>query len=221
MVIMRRLHLRYAVTRGLVCATKPSSPPRVTLTLYRPFRTITKERLLHVRYRDGARVIRYPCLSMFDTFRTFGKQNSPFALASRPKSYRSLPPPYPRLWFGLRAYDTYRENAARSPCSFLVLRRRGTACQLLLVSLSPCRSYSRNHSGRPASTASVSTGKGTSCGPLVCLCYTRVAMHGRSFPSARVIVVVLPLPSVLNVFPSVEPTTIVNVCIQFAGFEQN
>ena len=38
--------------------------------------------------------------------------------------------------------------------------------------------------------------------------------------SARVIVV-LPLPSVLNVFPSVEPTTIVNVYIQFAGFEQN
>ena len=45
-------------------------------------------------------------------------------------------------------------------------------------------------------------------------------MHGRSFPSARVIIVVLPLPSVLDVFPSVEPTTIVNVCVQFAGFEQ-
>ena len=42
LVILRRLHLRYAVTRGLVCATKPSSPPRVTLTLYRPFRTIYK-----------------------------------------------------------------------------------------------------------------------------------------------------------------------------------
>ena len=40
LVIIRRLHLRYAVTRGLVCATKPSPPPRVTLTLYRPFRTI-------------------------------------------------------------------------------------------------------------------------------------------------------------------------------------
>ena len=63
--------------------------------------------------------------------------------------------------------------------------------------------------------------KGTSCGPLVCLCYTSVAMHGRSLLSARVIVVVLPLPSVLNVFPSIEPTTIVNICIQFAGFEQN
>ena len=36
----------------------------------------------------------------------------------------------------------------------------------------------RNHSSRPASTASLLTGKGTSCGPLVCLCYTRVAMHG-------------------------------------------
>ena len=70
----------------------------------------------------------------------------------------------------------------------------------------------RNHSSRPTSTASLSTGKGTSCGPLLCLCYTRVAMHGRSFPSARVIV--------LNVFPSVEPTTVVHVCIQFAGFEQ-
>ena len=44
LVIMRRLHLRYAVTRGLVCATKPSSPPRVTLTLYRPFRTILQKR---------------------------------------------------------------------------------------------------------------------------------------------------------------------------------
>ena len=83
---------------------------------------------------------------MFDAFRAFGKQNRPFALASRLKSYRSRPPPYPRLWFGLRAYDTYRENAAHRPCSFLVLRRRGTAGQLLLVSLSPCRSYSRNHS---------------------------------------------------------------------------
>ena len=147
---------------------------------------------------------------MFDAFRTFGKQNRPFALASRPTSYRSRPPPYPRLWFNLRAYDTYRENAACSPCSFLVLRRRGTAGQLLLVSLSPCRSYRRNHSSRPASTPSLSTGKRTSCGPLVCLCYTRVAMHGRSFQSARVIVA-LSLPPVLNIFQSVEPTTIVSV----------
>ena len=223
MVIIRRLYLRYAVTRCLVCATKPSSSPRVTLTLYRRFRTILQKRdcLLHVRYHDGARVIRYPCLSMFDAFRAFGKQNRPFELASRPKSYRSRPPPFPRLWFGLRAYDTYRENATCSPCSFLVLRRRGIAGPLLLVPLSPCRSYSRNHSSIPASTASQWTGKGTSCGLLVCLFYTRVAMHGRSFPSARVTVVVLPLPSVLNVFLSVEPTTIVKVCSQFAGFEQN
>ena len=134
--------------------------------------------------------------------------------------YRSRPPPYPPPWFGLRA-DKYRENAAHTLCNFLVLRRRGTVGQLLLVSLSPCRSCSRNHGSRPASTASLSTSKGTSCGPLVCLCYTRVAMHGRSFPSARMFVVVLPLPSVLNVFPSVEPNTIVNVRIQFAGFEQN
>ena len=166
-------------------------------------------------------MIRYPCLCIFDAFVIFGKQNRPFALASRPKPYRSGPPPYPRLWFGLRAYDTCPEKAARSPCSFLAPRRRGTAGQLLVVSLSPCRSYSRNHSSRPASTASPSTGMGTSCGPLVSLCYTRVAMYGRSFPSARAIVVVLPLASVLNVFPSVEPTAIVNVCIQFAGFEQN
>ena len=83
------------------------------------------------------------------------------------------------------------------------------------------RTGGRNHSSRPASTASLSTSKGTSCGPLVCLCCNRVAVLGRSFPSARVIVVVLPLPSVLNVFPSVEPTTIVSVCVQFAGFEQN
>ena len=79
----------------------------------------------------------------------------------------------------------------------------------------------RNHSSRPAPAASLSTSKGTSCGPLVCLCYPRVAMHRRSFPSARVIVVVLPLPSVLKICPSVEPTTIVKTCIQFAGFEQN
>ena len=46
LVVMRRLHLRYAVTRGLVCATKPSSPPRVTITLYRPFRTILQDCLL-------------------------------------------------------------------------------------------------------------------------------------------------------------------------------
>ena len=44
LVIMRRLHLRYAVTRGLVCATKPSFPPQVTLTLNRPFRTILQKR---------------------------------------------------------------------------------------------------------------------------------------------------------------------------------
>ena len=31
------------------------------------------------------------------------------------------------------------------------------------------RAVGRNHSSRPASTASLSTGKGTSCGPLVCL----------------------------------------------------
>ena len=30
-----------------------------------------------------------------------------------------------------------------------------------------------------------------------------------------------PLAFCPNVFPSVEPNTIVNVCIQFAGFEQN
>ena len=82
--------------------------------------------VLHGRYRDAARVIRYPCLPVCDAFRTLGKQGKPFALASRPKSYRSRPPPYPRVWFGLRAYDTYRENAARSPCRFLVLRRRET-----------------------------------------------------------------------------------------------
>ena len=59
LVILRRLPIRYAVTSGLICATKPSSPPRVTLTLYRPFRTILQKRdcLLHVRYRDGARDI--------------------------------------------------------------------------------------------------------------------------------------------------------------------
>ena len=37
LVIVRRLHLLYAVTRGLVCATTPSSPPRVTLTLITRF----------------------------------------------------------------------------------------------------------------------------------------------------------------------------------------
>ena len=62
LINLRRLHLRYAVTRGLVCSTKPSSPPRVTPTLYRPFRTILQDCLLHVRYRDGARLIRYSYL---------------------------------------------------------------------------------------------------------------------------------------------------------------
>jgi len=134
LVILRRLHLRYAVTRGLVCATKPSSPPRVTLTLYRPFRTILQriDCLLHVRYRDGARVtdiLAYLCSTLPEHS---GNKNGPFAFASRPKYYRSRPLPYPRLQFGLRAYDTYRENATRSPCSSLVLRR----------------SYSGNHSSR-------------------------------------------------------------------------
>ena len=119
LVILRRLNLRYAVTRGLVCATKPSSPSRVTLTLYRPFRTILQRRdcLLHVRYRDGARVtdiLAYICSMLPEPS---GNKDRPFALASRPRYYRSRPPPYPRLRFGLRAYDTYRENATRSPCS--------------------------------------------------------------------------------------------------------
>ena len=134
LVVLRRLHLRYAVTRGLVCSTKPSSPPRVTLTLCRPFRTILQKRdfLSHVRYHDGARVtdiLAYLCSKLPEPS---GNKNRPFALASRPKYYRSRPPPYPRLRFGLRAYETYRENATRSPCSSLVLRR----------------SYSRNHSSR-------------------------------------------------------------------------
>ena len=118
LVILRRLHLRYAVTRGLVCATKPSCPPRVTLTLYRPFRTILQKRdcLLHVRYRGGARVTDIPAYLCSMLPEPSGNKNRPFALASRPKYYRSRPPPYPRLRFGLRAYDTYRENATRSPC---------------------------------------------------------------------------------------------------------
>ena len=97
------------------------------------------------------------------------------------------------------------------------------------MSLSPCRSYSRNHSSRqttavettavhqPLLQAYQSAG-GTSCRLLVCLCHARVAMHGRSFRTASVIVVVFPLPSVLDVFPSVEPTAIVNVCTQFLRF---
>ena len=122
------------MTRGLVCAAKPSSPPRVTLTLYRPFRTILQKRdcLLHVRYRGGARVTDIPAYLCSMLPEPSGNKNRPFALASRPKYYRSRPPPYPRLRFGLRAYDTYRENATRSPCSSLVLRR----------------SFSRNHSSR-------------------------------------------------------------------------
>ena len=134
LVMLRRLHLRYAVTRGLVCPTKPSSPPRVTLTRYRPFRTILQKRdcLLHVRYRGGARVTDIPAYLCSMLPEPSGNKNRPFALASRPKYYRSRPPPYPRLRFGLRAYDTYRQNATRSPCSSLVLHR----------------SFSRNHSSR-------------------------------------------------------------------------
>ena len=62
---------------------------------------------------------------------------------------------------------------------------------------------------------------GTSYGPLVCVCYTHAAIHGRRFRSERVIVALLALPFVLNVFPSVELTIIVNVWIQFASLEQN
>ena len=157
-----------------------------------------------------------------------GKKTSP----SRSHRVRSLSVPtaaVPSPVVRPTRYDTYREIAARSPCSFLVVRRRGTAGQLLLVSLSPCRSYSRNHSSRqttavettavhqPLLQAYQSAG-GTSCRLLVCLCHARVAMHGRSFRTASVIVVVFPLPSVLDVFPSVEPTAIVNVCTQFLRF---
>ena len=84
------------------------------------------------------------------------------------------------------------------------------------------------HALRSASTAvdqpllqAYRSARGTSCGSFVCLCCTCVDVHGRSFQSARVIVFVLPMPSVLDVFPSVEPTTIVNVCMKLAGFEQN
>ena len=42
--------------------------------------------MLHGRYRDGARVIRYHCPSMFVVFGTFGKQTKPLTLSSRPKS---------------------------------------------------------------------------------------------------------------------------------------
>ena len=161
LVILRRLHVRYAVARGLVCATKPSSPPRVTFTLYRPFRTRLQDCLLHVRYRDGAGVILCSCLSMLDVFRAFGKQNRPFALASRPKSYRSRPPPYLRLWFGLRAYDTSRENEARSPCSFLVLRRRETTAvdQPLLQACRPARGLRAVRSCASVIPVSICTGE--------------------------------------------------------------
>ena len=76
-VIRRRLHLRYAVTRDLVCAAKPSSPPRVTLTLYPPFRTILPKRdfLAHVRYRDGARVtdiLAYLCWTLSEPNQSAG-----------------------------------------------------------------------------------------------------------------------------------------------------
>ena len=153
LVILRRLHLRHAVPRDLVCATKPSSPPRVTLTLYRPFRTILQriDCLLHVRYRDGARVtdiLAYLCSTLPEHS---GNKNGPFAFASRPKYYRSRPLPYPRLQFGLRAYDTYREKATRSPCNSS--SPAGVTAESTAV---------RNHSSRPAPTASLST----------CLLYT-------------------------------------------------
>ena len=87
-VIRRRLHLRYAVTRDLVCAAKPSSPPRVTLTLHRRFRTIFQRRdsLLHVRYRDDARVtdiLAYPCSMLSEPW---GNKTGP----SRSHHVRSL-----------------------------------------------------------------------------------------------------------------------------------
>ena len=50
-------------------------------------------------------------------------------------------------------------------------------------------------------------------------------LHARRYAreklrSARVIVDLLPMPSVLNILPSVETTVIVNVCIQLTSFER-
>ena len=80
---------------------------------------------------------------------------------------------------------------------------------------------SRNHSSTPASAASLSIGRGdvvrTARVPLLYPCrYAREKLSVRESDRRCP-----PLAFCPNVFPSVEPTTIVNVCIQFAGFEQN
>ena len=166
-------------------------------------------------------MIRYPCLSIFRCFQSLRETKTGPSRSHRVRSL--IGPDRLRTLAHGSAYApmtrTVRMQLAAPavPSSSFDEVRPASCCWCR----SPCRSHSRNHSSRPASTASLSTSKETSCGPLVCLCYTRVAMHGRSFPSARVIVVVLPLPSVLNVFSSVEPTTVVNVCGPFAGFEQS
>ena len=81
----------------------------------------------------------------------------------------------------------------------------------------PCEN---KYSSRP--TASLSSGRGdvvqSARVPLLYPCpYAREKLSVRESDHRSSPL----LPSILNVFPSVEATTIVNVCIQFAGFEQN
>ena len=76
-----------------------------------------------------------------------------------------------------------------------------------------------NHGSRPPSTASPSIGRGDVVRsvrvPLLYPCrYSREKLSVRESDRRCSPL----LPSVLNVFPSVEPTTIVKVCIQFLSF---
>ena len=183
MVTLRHLHLRYAVTRGLVSAAKPSSPPRVTLTLYRPFRTTLQKRdcLLHVRYRDGARVtdiLAFLCSTLSEPS---GNKTDP----SRSHQVRSLTGP-DRL-------RTLARSSAYAPTTRTVRMQLAAPAissssvdEVQPASCCWCR-------GRPAGVTAETTAvdqpilqayrsaRGTSYGPLVCLCYPVSLCTGEAF----------------------------------------
>ena len=122
--------------------------------------------LLHGRFRDGARVIRYACLRMLDASGPFGKQNKPLALASRPKSigpdrrrtlaYGSAYAPTTgtvKLQLAAPAVSSSSVGEVQ-PASCCCCRCRPTGVTAETTAVD------RNHSSTPASTAILSIGRG-------------------------------------------------------------
>ena len=156
-------------------------------------------------------------------FRNLRETNKPLALASRPTSigpdrrrtlaYGSAYAPATRTVKMQLAPPEVSSSSVDevqpTSCCWCRCRPAGVTAETTAVDRNRRVETTAVH--QPLLQAYQSAG-GTSCGPLVCICYTRV----RSFQSVGVMVV-LSLPSALDVFPSVEPTTIVNICIQFAG----